>query len=420
MFKRSFFSALTILAASASVFAQGKGPNDRMPGPTFANTAFQGLFKPVVEAAAKSVVRVQVDGKDAALATVVTSDGYLLTKASELKVGKVTIKTRDGRDFDATVTATSDAYDLAVLKTDGSGLTPIKWASTSDAPVGNWIAVPGMASEPVAVGVMSTKPWNPLEQRIPNAQSGFLGIQLDIAAEGAVIDKVTPGGAAEQAGIKPKDVIRLVDTQEIDDSEILIYTLLGYKAGESVKIVLERDGKRMEITAVLGKRPSELIPPQRMGGGGGGGRARGDMQNSWGSKLSDRRTGLPRLFQTDAVIKPADCGAPVVNLDGQAVGLIIARAGRTESHAIPAETAKELVPVLLATRVRSNPSERVDQAREALKKVEAAKASSEILAEARRQVQSALGDEKWWKDQKWWKGHPIERAPAPHLAAAKK
>ena len=137
------------------------------------------------------------------------------------------------------------------------------------------------------------------------------------------------------------------------------------------------------------------------------------MQNSWGSRLSEKRTGFPRLFQTDAVIKPADCGAPVVDLDGRAVGLIIARAGRTESHAIPAETAKELVPVLLATRLRSNPTERVDQAREALKKAEANKAPSEVVAEARRQIQAALGDEKWWKDQKWWKGHPIERAPGP-------
>jgi hypothetical protein len=108
----------------------------------------------------------------------------------------------------------------------------------------------------------------------------------------------------------------------------------------------------------------------------------------------------------------------VVDLDGHAVGLIIARAGRTESHVVPAETVRELVPVLLAARPRANPAERVDQAREALKQAEAAKAAPEVLAEARRQVQAALGEEKWWKDQKWWQGHPIERAPAPRVQAA--
>ena len=413
MFKKLAIPALVIVAVASSAFAQRKAPNDKMPAPTASNTTFLGLFKPALEAAAKSVVRVQVDGKDAALGTVVSSDGYVFTKASELKLGKVTVQTRDGRNMDAVLTATSDAYDIAVLKADGTGLTPISWANTKDAPVGNWIAVPGFGGDPVAVGVVSTRPWNPLEFRIPNAQSGFLGIQLDVAADGAVIDKVTAGGAAEKAGIKPRDVIRIVDTTEITDSEMLIHTLLGYKAGESVKIVLEREGKRMEVIAVLGKRPSELIPAA--GGGNGG---RGDMQNGWGSKLSDKRTGIPRFFQTDAVIKPTDCGAPVVDLDGRAVGLIIARAGRTESHAIPAETAKELLPVLLESRPLSNPSERVDKARQVLKKVESAKVAQEVVAEARRQIQTALAEEKWWKDQKWWQGHPIERAPAPHLAVA--
>ena len=32
---------------------------------------------------------------------------------------------------------------------------------------------------------------------------------------------------------------------------------------------------------------------------------------------------------------PADCGGPLVNLDGKVVGMNIARAGRTESYAIP-------------------------------------------------------------------------------------
>jgi serine protease Do len=403
MFQRYFFPALVAVALAAPAFAQPGRPRG-IPAPTQTNSGFLGLFKSTVEAAARSVVRVQIDGKDAALGTVVSPDGYVLTKASELKLGKVTIKTKDGRDMDAVVTTTSDAYDIAVLKADGTGLTPIAWDDTKDAPVGNWIAVPDLGGNAVAVGVVSTRPWSPRE---PDKDTGFLGVRSDnMTTGGAVIVEVTAGTAAEKAGIKAKDVIRQVDSHDITDADGLIYTLLGYKAGESVKIVLERDGKKVEVTAVLGKRPSDL----QSGRGG-----RGDTQNTMGSKLSERRTGIPRLFQTDAVIKPVDCGAPVVDLDGHAVGLMIARAGRTESHAVPAETVKELIPVLLAARPRANPVERVDQARDALKKAEAAKASVEVLAEARRQVQMALGEEKWWKDQKWWKGHPIERAPAPHL-----
>lgn len=412
MFKRYLLTALCVAALATPGLAQ-RGPR-ALPAATQSNSGFLALFKPALADAARSVVRVQVDGKDAALGTVVSPDGYVLTKASELKLGKVTVKTRDGKELPAEVTATSEAYDLAVLKADATGLTPIAWGESKDAPVGNWIAVPGMGGDPVAAGVVSTRPWNPRVQRVPTAESGFLGIQLDVGADAAVIEKVTEGAAADKAGIKAGDIIRRVDADEIDDGEMLIHTLLGYKAGQSVRLLVEREGKKVEITAVLGKRPGELVPPPS---GGSRRPNRGDFQNSMGSKLSDRRSGIPRLFQTDAVVKPADCGAPVVDLDGHAVGLMIARAGRTESHVIPAETVKELIPVLLAARPRSNPAERVDQAREALKQAEAAKAAPEVLAEARRQLQSALGEEKWWKDQKWWQGHPIERAPAPRVQA---
>jgi serine protease Do len=402
MFQRYALAALVAIALAVPANAQPKGP--RLAAPIQSNTNFLALFKPVLETAAKSVVRVQVDGKDAALGTVVSDDGYVLTKASELKLGKVTVKTKDGRELEATVTTTSDAYDLAVLKAEGTGLTPISWGESKDAPVGNWIAVTGLGGEAAAAGVVSTRPWSPRE---PDKDSGFLGVTLDMTAPtGAVVASVSSGSAAEKAGLKPKDLIRRVDGQDISDGDALIHTLLGYKAGESVKIVLDRDGKQIEVTAVLGRRTAELLP-QRGG--------RGDFQNAMGSKLSERRTGIPVLFQTDAVVKPADCGAPVVDLDGHAVGLIIARAGRTESHVVPAETVRDLIPVLMATRPRANPVDRVDQARAALKKAEGAKVSSEVLAEAKRQLQTALGDEKWWKEQKWWHGQPIEHGPVPHV-----
>ena len=62
---------------------------------------------------------------------------------------------------------------------------------------------------------------------------------------------------------------------------------------------------------------------------------RSDFQNSLGGKLSVRRFGFPLAFQHDTVLRPSDCGGPVVDLDGRVVGFNIARAGRTESYALP-------------------------------------------------------------------------------------
>ena len=63
---------------------------------------------------------------------------------------------------------------------------------------------------------------------------------------------------------------------------------------------------------------------------------RGMLQNSIGGKLSTRRAGFPVALQHDTVLRPEDCGGPVVDLSGKVIGINIARAGRTETFAIPA------------------------------------------------------------------------------------
>ena len=102
-----------------------------------------------------------------------------------------------------------------------------------------------------------------------------------------------------------------------------------------------------------------------------------------------------------------------MNLDGHVVGLVIARAGRTESHVIPSETVKQLLPVLFAANAGGTPDKRVDIARAALKKAEDSKALAAVVVEGRRLLGLALADEKWWKS------HPIEKRPAPHVVDMK-
>src|SRR5205823_9776883 len=82
-------------------------------------------------------------------------------------------------------------------------------------------------------------------------------------------------------------------------------------------------GEEQELKATLGARPADL--------------SRGDFQNRLGNELSDRRGGFPAILQHDTVLKPAECGGPLVDLDGKAVGINIARAGRVETYALPSE-----------------------------------------------------------------------------------
>jgi serine protease Do len=52
------------------------------------------------------------------------------------------------------------------------------------------------------------------------------------------------------------------------------------------------------------------------------------------------------------VLKPEDCGGPLVNLDGEVVGINISRAGRIESYAL---TPAVVRPVLEAMKAGQHP-----------------------------------------------------------------
>ena len=67
-----------------------------------ASSKFLAPFRTVVEKANESTIRIRCDDKDAALGTIVFPDGYILTKASELK-GAITARMKDGAPYLASV-----------------------------------------------------------------------------------------------------------------------------------------------------------------------------------------------------------------------------------------------------------------------------------------------------------------------------
>ena len=108
-----------------------------------------------------------------------------------------------------------------------------------------------------------------------------------------------------------------------------------HNPNDEIKLKIIRADKEQELTAKLSQGP-----------GSTDGKSRSDVQNSMGSKLSARRSGFPIILQHDSVLKPTDCGGPLCNLDGQVIGINIARAGRTESYAIPSEAVRPLLEKL--------------------------------------------------------------------------
>src|SRR5207253_2964782 len=117
---------------------------------------------------------------------------------------------------------------------------------------------------------------------------------------------------------------------------------------------IKRGKEDKDLKATLGKRPPDM--------------SRADFQTNMGSKLSDNRTGFPNILQHDTVLNPRDCGGRLVDLDGKAVGINIARAGRVESYAIPSDTVLALLPDLKSGKLA--PDEKIARLEAALKEAE--------------------------------------------------
>lgn len=78
--------------------------------------------------------------------------------------------------------------------------------------------------------------------------------------DGALISDISPGSPAEKAGLKRGDVVVEFDGEPIKEFTSLS-KLVGMKApGTSSKITVLRDGKRKEISVVLGNLPDEQTP----------------------------------------------------------------------------------------------------------------------------------------------------------------
>jgi S1-C subfamily serine protease len=65
---------------------------------------------------------------------------------------------------------------------------------------------------------------------------------------------VRENSPAAIAGLQAGDVVVEFDGNEIADIYAYTYALQDHQAGDEVEIVVERDGERVTVTAVLGER----------------------------------------------------------------------------------------------------------------------------------------------------------------------
>lgn len=88
---------------------------------------------------------------------------------------------------------------------------------------------------------------------MPAPKEGYLGVRCEDARDGARVTEVIPGSPAEGAGLQAGDVIVRVDTSSIRSCSDLARAVRR-RPGETVEMVVQRDGTNVSLTFVLGIR----------------------------------------------------------------------------------------------------------------------------------------------------------------------
>ena len=254
-------------------------------------------------------------------------DNLVLTKASRLPARRQ-LRAIDYQDrvYDLTVVYQDPALDLAVLEMGAHDLTPMQFQTDQTPELGEvllCVNTPGKAvlSARSAAGTPDSG----------EPESPFLGVEMSRFGDpsvGVTIARILPDSAARSAGLRAGDQILRVNGVEVGAS--LRTALQRFRVGDRIRVTVDREGNEMTVAARLRRRPESAD----------------GLPTPFGNELveaNERRTDFGPAIRHDALLGPRDVGAPLVDLEGQVIGLQIAHADRSTNWALPAATLRSVL-----------------------------------------------------------------------------
>ena len=275
-----------------------------------------------------------LDGrKEIGYGVVISADGHILTKASEILDVKTLAVTVDQTKYETVKLLTVDpTWDVALLKIEASGLVPVVYAPTSAVPQGTWVVANGATTRTarrLLAGIVSAK-----IREISPSGGAALGVVLNGKSKVLEVDAVNEKSGAKEAGLQKGDVILSIEGKKLKKIEDIAEIIKDRKAGSTVKMTYRRKGAEITVDVRLAAR-GEMFTDQM------------NRNDQMSGEFSPRRSGFPRVMQHDILGSRSVVGGPVLDLDGRCIGMNIARANRAESFAIPVEDLQELAGRLM-------------------------------------------------------------------------
>jgi S1-C subfamily serine protease len=278
------------------------------------------LVRPLCEKCKTFVCNVIVDYRPVALGTVVGEGGWAITKHSEISPGKLQVRLSDKRLLDAQVYASQRSEDVALLKFDAPDLKGILFDRT-EPKLGSFLVSSGANGDVLSIGVVGSQPR-------AVSQHGILGISFPRNQSEVVVDNLLPGGGAAASGIKVGDRILKINRKPIQNGDMLRREVKELYAGEIAEIELLRGTETLNIQVQL---RDESVAVES------------ESDAKVHGNRSSRSGGFSHVLHHDSVLQPDEIGGPILDLEGNPLGINIARANRVSSYAIPAAA---LVPII--------------------------------------------------------------------------
>ncbi|MFC7336165.1 S1C family serine protease [Haloferula chungangensis] len=320
------FTLFVLAGSIASSFgAQSLEFTYRTAGP-----AVHQAFEPVREFLQSSSAVIRRGREEVIFGTVVSPDGHVLTKASELGDMEGLSVTVDRDTFSSPrIVAEDPVWDVALLKIEASNLVPVQLFPLEEHAHGTWLVANGATTRSnrrVQVGVVAAN-----EREVFAKGGTVLGVALkDDEENELIVAEITEGSGAEEAGLQVDDQIIKVAGTKVKTRAEVADELKERRVGDEIRILVIRKDQEIELKVKLSGRV-DLFGEEA---------SRNDMMSG---EYSERRSGFPRVMQHDIIGNKHFMGGPVFNLDGQCVGMNIARFSRCETYAIP---AKELMLIV--------------------------------------------------------------------------
>lgn len=254
---------------------------------------------------------------------------HVTTKLSELSPNAmIDCRFTGGDQCAAEITASDVSLDLAILKLKNprSAVISLAMQTVNSAKEFSMVYAATTQEEPLRIGLVSRLQHNEPQLR------GKLGavLEVDEPPHTVRVKEVAPNSTASEAGLVKNCLIESINDQPIATLDDVAALLMKRQPGDWLQFRFRTDEQSSTNFAQLAHDPAEQFE-------------RTEFLDGRSGVVSERRSGFADVIQHDIELSPSDCGGPLVDSQGNVVGVNIARRARESSLALPIDVVLQIL-----------------------------------------------------------------------------